>query len=73
MKKLLLLLVFSLTVMTAAAQTNDGMFYYAYDHDTQTATLTYRNATDSKGNQTAEAAHLNTSFRLGLRDYYSGN
>ena len=30
------------------------------------------NATDSKGNQTAEAAHLNTSFRLGLRDYYSG-
>ena len=30
------------------------------------------NATDSKGNQTAEAAHLNTSFRLGLRDYFSG-
>ncbi|MBR1499018.1 MAG: leucine-rich repeat protein [Bacteroidaceae bacterium] len=48
MKKQLLLLVFSLTVMTAAAQTNDGMFYYAYDHDTQTATLTYLD-TDSKG------------------------
>ena len=49
MKKLLLSLFALLTTMPAAAQTNDGMFYYAYDHDTQTATLTYRNATDSKG------------------------
>ena len=49
MKKLSPLLAFALAAMTAAAQTNDGMFYYAYDHDTQTATLTYRDVNDNKG------------------------
>ena len=40
MKKILLSLAFLLTAMTAAAQ-DDGMFCYAYNDATQTATVTY--------------------------------
>lgn len=48
MKKTLLSFALLLTAMTAAAQ-DDGMFCYAYDDATQTATVTYLVGSDGHG------------------------
>ena len=47
MKRILLSFALMLTAMTAAAQ-DDGMFYYAYDDATQTATVSYRTKDGNK-------------------------
>ena len=47
MKKTLLSFALLLTAMTAAAQTSE--FYYIYDDDAKTATVTYKHGKDSDG------------------------